>query len=132
MFCIVELQLLCPYLNKVIILSKNTSGNSCISYVHVPVVHMSIVIYIATTINSSLFPLTKYPLLLNDPMVETVLRDFIGNHHVVIAITSYNPWVIHDICFSNNWSSYSGAVDPYLSTKLADSMVATRLSLCEI
>ena len=37
-------------------------GNSRISYVHVPAARMSIVIYIATAINSSLFPLTKHPL----------------------------------------------------------------------
>ena len=39
-------------------------GNSRISYVHVPAARMSIVIYIATAINSSLFPLTKHPLFL--------------------------------------------------------------------
>jgi ABC-type transport system involved in cytochrome c biogenesis permease subunit len=39
-------------------------GNSRILYVHVPVAWMSIVIYIATAINSSLFPLTKHPLFL--------------------------------------------------------------------
>lgn len=39
-------------------------GNSRIPYVHVPAARMSIVVYIATAINSSLFPLTKHPLYL--------------------------------------------------------------------
>jgi ABC-type transport system involved in cytochrome c biogenesis permease subunit len=34
-------------------------GNSRISYVHVPAARMSIFVYIATAINSSLFPLTN-------------------------------------------------------------------------
>uniref|UniRef100_A0A3B6FL75 Cytochrome c assembly protein domain-containing protein n=1 Tax=Triticum aestivum TaxID=4565 RepID=A0A3B6FL75_WHEAT len=38
-------------------------GNSRISYVHVPAARVSIVIYIVTAINSSLFPLTKHPFL---------------------------------------------------------------------
>nr|ANY30593.1 cytochrome c biogenesis C [Sagittaria latifolia] len=39
-------------------------GNSRILYVHVPVAWMSIVVYIATAINSFLFLLTKHPLFL--------------------------------------------------------------------
>ncbi|KAG9438571.1 hypothetical protein H6P81_021493 [Aristolochia fimbriata] len=39
-------------------------GNSRIPYVHVPAARISILVYIATAINSFLFPLTKHPLFL--------------------------------------------------------------------
>ncbi|YP_009477623.1 cytochrome c biogenesis C (mitochondrion) [Nymphaea colorata] len=39
-------------------------GNSRIPYVHVPAARMSIIVYIATAINSFLFLLTKHPLFL--------------------------------------------------------------------
>ncbi|XP_037410930.1 putative cytochrome c biosynthesis ccmC-like mitochondrial protein [Triticum dicoccoides] len=51
-------------------------GNSRISYVHVPAARMSIVIYIATTINSSLFPLTKHPLFLRSSGTGTEIGAF--------------------------------------------------------
>ena len=51
-------------------------GNSRISYVHVPAARMSIVIYIATAINSSLFPLTKHPLFLRSSGTGTEIGAF--------------------------------------------------------
>nr|ANY30588.1 cytochrome c biogenesis C [Luronium natans]ANY30594.1 cytochrome c biogenesis C [Hydrocleys nymphoides] len=45
-------------------LDLQQGGNSRILYVHVPVAWMSIVVYIATAINSFLFLLTKHPLFL--------------------------------------------------------------------
>ncbi|VAH02532.1 unnamed protein product [Triticum turgidum subsp. durum] len=51
-------------------------GNSRISYVHVPAARMSIVIYIATTTNSSLFPLTKHPLFLRSSGTGTEIGAF--------------------------------------------------------
>ncbi|XP_020113270.1 uncharacterized protein LOC109727539 [Ananas comosus] len=51
-------------------------GNSRILYVHVPAARMSIVIYIATAINSSLFPLTKHPLFLRSSGTGTEIGAF--------------------------------------------------------
>uniref|UniRef100_A0A453I0J2 Cytochrome c assembly protein domain-containing protein n=1 Tax=Aegilops tauschii subsp. strangulata TaxID=200361 RepID=A0A453I0J2_AEGTS len=51
-------------------------GNSRISYVHVLVARMRIVIYIATAINSSLFPLTKHPLFLHSSGTGTEIGAF--------------------------------------------------------
>ncbi|XP_044374589.1 putative cytochrome c biosynthesis ccmC-like mitochondrial protein [Triticum aestivum] len=51
-------------------------GNSRISYVHVPAAQMSIVIYIAIAINSSLFPLTKPPLFLRSSGTGTEIGAF--------------------------------------------------------
>uniref|UniRef100_A0A453JU35 Cytochrome c assembly protein domain-containing protein n=1 Tax=Aegilops tauschii subsp. strangulata TaxID=200361 RepID=A0A453JU35_AEGTS len=51
-------------------------GNSRISYVHVPAARMSIVIYIATAINSSLFPLTKHPLFRRSSSTGTKIGAF--------------------------------------------------------
>jgi len=39
-------------------------GNSRLTYVHVPAARMSLVIYMATAINSFLFPFTKHPFFL--------------------------------------------------------------------
>ncbi|KAH0447306.1 hypothetical protein IEQ34_023862 [Dendrobium chrysotoxum] len=54
-------------------------GNSRIPYVHVPAARMSIVVYIATAINSFLFPLTKHPLFfaLPEPVQKLVLFYFV-------------------------------------------------------
>ncbi|KAI4984368.1 hypothetical protein ZWY2020_059796 [Hordeum vulgare] len=51
-------------------------GNSHISYVHVPAARMSIVIYVATAINSFLFPLTKHPLFLRSSGAGTEIGVF--------------------------------------------------------
>jgi heme exporter protein CcmC len=51
-------------------------GNSRILYVHVPVARMSIVVYIATAINSFLFPLTKHPLFLRSSGTGTEIGAF--------------------------------------------------------
>jgi len=51
-------------------------GNSRILYVHVPVAWMSIVIYIATAINSFLFLLTKHPLFLRSSGTGTEIGAF--------------------------------------------------------
>nr|YP_010921722.1 cytochrome c biogenesis C [Pinellia ternata]WIM35496.1 cytochrome c biogenesis C [Pinellia ternata] len=51
-------------------------GNSRIPYVHVPAARMSIVVYIATAINSSLFPLTKHPLFLRSSGTGTEIGAF--------------------------------------------------------
>ncbi|CAA7400942.1 unnamed protein product [Spirodela intermedia] len=51
-------------------------GNSRIPYVHVPAARMSVVVYIATAINSSLFPLTKHPLYLRFSGTGTEIGTF--------------------------------------------------------
>ncbi|XBI55068.1 hypothetical protein VPH35_036962 [Triticum aestivum] len=51
-------------------------GNSRISYVHVPTAQMSIVIYIVTAINNSLFPLTKHHLFLRSSGTGTEIGAF--------------------------------------------------------
>uniref|UniRef100_UPI00315C7BB1 cytochrome c biogenesis C n=1 Tax=Caryodaphnopsis henryi TaxID=1780282 RepID=UPI00315C7BB1 len=51
-------------------------GNSRIPYVHVPAARMSILVYIATAINSSLFLLTKHPLLLRSSGTGTEMGAF--------------------------------------------------------
>nr|BCT43311.1 cytochrome c biogenesis C [Musella lasiocarpa] len=51
-------------------------GNYRILYVHVPVARMSIVTYIATAINSSLFLLTKHPFFLRSSGIGTYLGAF--------------------------------------------------------
>lgn len=45
-------------------LDLQQGGNSRIPYVHVPAARMSILVYIATAINTFLFLLTKHPLFL--------------------------------------------------------------------
>lgn len=50
--------------------------NSRIPYVHVPAARMSIVVYIATAINSFLFPLTKHPLFLRSSGTGTEIGAF--------------------------------------------------------
>ena len=45
-------------------LDLQQGGNSRILYVHVPAARMSIIVYIATAINTFLFLLTKHPLYL--------------------------------------------------------------------
>ncbi|KAJ3668629.1 hypothetical protein LUZ60_018629 [Juncus effusus] len=52
-------------------------GNSRILYVHVPVAWMSLVIYIATAINSFLFLLTKHPLFLRSSGTGTEIGAFL-------------------------------------------------------
>ncbi|XXG41893.1 hypothetical protein AAC387_Pa01g2263 [Persea americana] len=51
-------------------------GNSRIPYVHVPAARMSILVYIATAINSSLFLLKKHPLLLRSSGTGTEMGAF--------------------------------------------------------
>lgn len=51
-------------------------GNSRIPYVHVPAARMSILVYIATAINSFLFPLTKHPLFLRSSGTGTEIGAF--------------------------------------------------------
>nr|YP_010989223.1 cytochrome c biogenesis C [Aconitum carmichaelii]WOV66881.1 cytochrome c biogenesis C [Aconitum carmichaelii] len=51
-------------------------GNSRIPYVHVPAARMSILVYIATAINSSLFLLTKHPLFLRSSGTGTEIGAF--------------------------------------------------------
>jgi ABC-type transport system involved in cytochrome c biogenesis permease subunit len=51
-------------------------GNSRILYVHVPTARMSIVVYIATAINSFLFLLTKHPLFLRSSGTGTEIGAF--------------------------------------------------------
>ncbi|XP_077240266.1 cytochrome C assembly protein [Tasmannia lanceolata] len=51
-------------------------GNSRIPYVHVPAARMSILVYIATAINSSLFPLTKHPLFIRSSRTGTEMGAF--------------------------------------------------------
>nr|ULQ69751.1 cytochrome c biogenesis C [Mayaca fluviatilis]ULQ69774.1 cytochrome c biogenesis C [Mayaca fluviatilis] len=51
-------------------------GNSRILYVHVPAARMSIVIYIATAINSSLFPCAKHPLFCHSSSSGTEIGAF--------------------------------------------------------
>ncbi|KAK9044584.1 hypothetical protein V6N11_058482 [Hibiscus sabdariffa] len=46
-------------------LDLQQGGNYCIPYVHVPAAQMSILVYIATAINTFLFLLTKHPLFLH-------------------------------------------------------------------
>jgi len=50
--------------------------NSRIPYVHVPAARMSIVVYIATAINSFFFPLTKHPLFLRSSGTGTEIGAF--------------------------------------------------------
>nr|YP_010722223.1 cytochrome c biogenesis C [Paropyrum anemonoides]WDV09979.1 cytochrome c biogenesis C [Paropyrum anemonoides] len=51
-------------------------GNSRIPYVHVPAARMSILVYIATAVNSSLFLLTKHPLFLRSSGTGTEMGAF--------------------------------------------------------
>nr|WNH36812.1 cytochrome c biogenesis C [Gastrodia uraiensis]WOE91391.1 cytochrome c biogenesis C [Gastrodia crispa]WOE91437.1 cytochrome c biogenesis C [Gastrodia flexistyla] len=51
-------------------------GNSRIPYVHVPAARMSLVVYIATAINSFLFLLTKHPLFLRSSGTGTEIGAF--------------------------------------------------------
>jgi heme exporter protein CcmC len=60
-------------------------GNSRILYVHVPVAWMSIVIYIATAINSFLFLLTKHPLFLRSSGTGTEIGAFFTLFTLVIG-----------------------------------------------
>lgn len=46
-------------------------GNSRILYVHVPVAWMTILVYIATAINTFVFLLTKHPLFLRSSRSDT-------------------------------------------------------------
>nr|ULQ69835.1 cytochrome c biogenesis C [Prionium serratum] len=50
--------------------------NSLILYVHVPAARMSLVLYLATAINSFLFPLTKHPLFLRSSGSGTEIGAF--------------------------------------------------------
>ncbi|KAK9187604.1 hypothetical protein WN944_019002 [Citrus x changshan-huyou] len=51
-------------------------GNSHILYVHVPAARMSILVYIATTINTFLFLLTKHPFFLRSSGTGIEMGDF--------------------------------------------------------
>ncbi|THG22239.1 hypothetical protein TEA_006991 [Camellia sinensis var. sinensis] len=57
-------------------LDLQQGGNSCIPYVHVPAARMSILVYIATAINTFLFLLTKHPLFLRSSGTGTEMGAF--------------------------------------------------------
>ncbi|KAL0297977.1 UNVERIFIED_CONTAM: putative cytochrome c biosynthesis ccmC-like mitochondrial protein [Sesamum calycinum] len=57
-------------------LDLQQGGNSRIPYVHVPAARMSILVYIATAINTFLFLLTKHPLFLRSSGTGTEMGAF--------------------------------------------------------
>ncbi|KAL8474015.1 hypothetical protein ACS0TY_030751 [Phlomoides rotata] len=57
-------------------LDLQQGGNSRIPYVHVPAARMSILVYIATAINTLLFLLTKHPLFLRSSGTGTEMAAF--------------------------------------------------------
>ncbi|XP_038882413.1 putative cytochrome c biosynthesis ccmC-like mitochondrial protein [Benincasa hispida] len=57
-------------------LDLQQGGNSRILYVHVPAARMSILVYIATAINTFLFLLTKHPLFLRSSGTGTEMGAF--------------------------------------------------------
>nr|ANY30613.1 cytochrome c biogenesis C [Enhalus acoroides] len=67
-------------------LDLQQGGNSRILYVHVPVAWMSIVVYIATAINSFLFLLTKHPLFLRGTGIE------IGAFFTLLTLVTGGFW----------------------------------------
>ena len=71
-------------------------GNSRILYVHVSAARMSIVSCNATTINSSLFPLTKHPLFLCSSRTGTEIGVFSTLFTLVTGGFRRRPmWVPH-------------------------------------
>ncbi|KAG6621665.1 hypothetical protein I3842_Q008100 [Carya illinoinensis] len=57
-------------------LDLQQGGNSRIPYVHVPAARMSILVYIATAINTFFFLLTKHPLFLRSSGISTEMGAF--------------------------------------------------------
>lgn len=57
-------------------LDLQQGGNSRIPYVHVPAARMSILVYIATAINTFFFLLTKHPLFLRSSGTGTEIGAF--------------------------------------------------------
>lgn len=57
-------------------LDLKQGGNSCILYVHVPAARISILVYIATAINTFVFLLTKHPLFLRSSGIGTEMGAF--------------------------------------------------------
>ena len=63
-------------------LDLQQGGNSRILYVHVPAARMSIIVYIATAINTFLFLLTKHPHFLHSSGTGSEMGCFLGNREL--------------------------------------------------
>lgn len=76
-------------------LDLQQGGNSRIPYVHVPAARMSILVYIATAINTFLFLLTKHPLFLRSFGTGTEMGAFSTLFTLVTGGFRGRPYVGH-------------------------------------
>ncbi|ONI29011.1 LOW QUALITY PROTEIN: hypothetical protein PRUPE_1G175300 [Prunus persica] len=74
-------------------LDLQQAGNSRIPYVHVPAAHMSILVYIATAINTFLFLLTKHPLFLRSSGTGTEIGAFFTLLTLLFGVSRGTFWV---------------------------------------
>uniref|UniRef100_A0ACD6A099 Uncharacterized protein n=1 Tax=Avena sativa TaxID=4498 RepID=A0ACD6A099_AVESA len=102
-------------------------GNSRISYVHVPIAQMSIVIYIVTAINSSLFPLTKHPLFLRSSGIGTEIGAFSTLFTLVTRGVSGKAYVGYVSGVGSSFNFYIHLV-PYLPRCTAFSKASCQTS----
>ena len=72
-------------------LDLRQGGKSRIPYVHVPAARMSIIVYIATAINTFLFLLTKNPLFLRSSGTGAEIGCFLRNREICGKCILPNP-----------------------------------------